>query len=142
MRQLNYVIFDDERVTEIYLEQTISLLRPNYIKIAGCGSVANIRNTIEFYHPDFIISGIRLSDGISTDELKRIGCQLPIVIYTSYHSYLTDLYDLNIIHSGIKPIPTEDVAIAIDKIEKYMDNHFQHDEIQFTIYPYTFTNQI
>lgn len=120
MSEINYVIFDDEPYTVFYIEQTVSRIRPLYRKVGCCGSVKLIEPLIKKYHPGFIISGIRLSDGLSIDEYKRIGCHIPKIIYTAYPSYFPQLHDLNVAHCSLKPVPEREVELSLIKVESML----------------------
>lgn len=120
MEQIRYLIFDDEPYTELYIEQMVRRLRPRYRKVGCCGCVKMIEPMVKKYNPDFIISGVRLSDGLSIDEYRRIGCKIPKIIYTAYPSYLHQLQDLNVVHCSVKPVPEGVVECSIQKVESVL----------------------
>lgn len=117
MEQIRYVIFDDEPYTELYIEQIVRRIRPRYRKVGCCGCVKMIEPMVKKFHPDFIISGVRLSDGLSIDEYRRIGCKIPKIIYTAYPSYLHQLQDINVVYGSVKPVPEGVVEVSIIKVE-------------------------
>lgn len=120
MEQIRYVIFDDEPYTEFYIERMVSRIRPRYRKVGCCGCVKMIESMVEEHHPDFIISGVRLCDGLSIDEYRRIGCKIPKIIYTAYPSYLNQLQDLNVVHCSVKPVPEGVVEFSLKKVESML----------------------
>lgn len=120
MEPIRYVIFEDEPFTEFYIEQVVSRIRPRYRKVGCFGCAKMIEPVVEKHHPDFIISGVRLSDGLSIDEYRRIGCKIPKIIYTSYPSYLRQLQDLNVAHCSVKPVPEEVVELSLKKVESML----------------------
>lgn len=117
IRDLNYALLEDEYLTSQYLQTTMSELRPAYRMCASGDSLKHIAHIIVNKHPDFIISGIRLSDGLTPAEYKRLGCNLPTVFFTAYADCIPQLEGLNVVHCALKPIPKREVEIAVEKIE-------------------------
>ncbi|MCM1004879.1 MAG: hypothetical protein NC402_01125 [Prevotella sp.] len=132
MRQIRYVIFDDEPYTTIYFDRTISRLRPEFQNAGCCGSVRMMKDTICRCNPDFIISGVRLCDGVSIDEFHKIGCDKPKIIFTAYPSYFDKLHGLNVVHCAVKPVPESEVEASLLKVEKIISaqKQFQESETQ------------
>ncbi|MBD5194888.1 MAG: hypothetical protein HDS84_04330 [Bacteroidales bacterium] len=114
---LKYALLEDEYLTGRYLQATVSELRPAYMMCASGDSVKHIAHIIINKRPDFIISGIRLSDGLTPAEFKRLGCNLPTVFFTAYADCIPQLEGLNVVHSALKPISKCEVEIAMEKIE-------------------------
>lgn len=119
-KSLKYVLFEDERLSKMFIEQTISNLRPSYHMSGEASNVANIEQVLSRTRPDFIISGIRLSDGLSVDEYKRINCKLPTVFFTSYCDMLPRINGLNVVHTALKPVAVSEVEITLRKIEEVL----------------------
>lgn len=116
-----YVLIEDEQISKMYFEHAISRLRPAYIMSGEASSVKDIESVLTDASPDFIISGIRLSDGLSVDEFKRINCQLPTVFITSYSNLLTATANLNVVHSALKPVAIEELEESLQKVEDFLN---------------------
>lgn len=118
--ELGYALFEDEHLTTQYIKNTVSTLRPGYKMVAHTSSVGGIENIIKNSNPDFIISGLRLSDGLTVDELNRLQCQLPTIIFTGYSNYLPLTHGLNVVHTALKPVPAEKVELSLQKMENVL----------------------
>lgn len=118
---IQYVLFEDEYITNLFIKRTIHELRPNYKLVAESGSIFDIPGIIADYHPDFIISGIKLSNGLSIQAFRHSGSNIPIIFFTAYSQYLPSTFDLNVVHYALKPVSAKDIEKAILKIES-MDN--------------------
>lgn len=116
-KTFSYVLFDDEYLTTRYLERTVSRLRPGYSLIGATDSVRNIERIINTTHPDFIITGIRLSDGVSLHEYRRLNCTVPKVVFTAHSDYLSQLDGLNVVHCALKPVSEQEVERAVCNVE-------------------------
>ncbi|MCM1319684.1 MAG: hypothetical protein NC217_04815 [Muribaculaceae bacterium] len=71
-------------------------------------------------HPDFIISGGHLSDGISTNEMSRLGVDNSIVLFTEDSELIAKANNLKVVYSALKPVTRNDVHNAILKMEQLM----------------------
>lgn len=123
-----YALFEDEYLTTTYITNTVANLRPSYRLVATTDTVTKIEKLIKETLPDFIISGIKLSDGLSITELKRINCPLPTVIYTGYANCLPLAEGLNVVHTALKPVPMQSIEISLQKVEEAIaiDNNNIH----------------
>lgn len=119
---LNYALLEDEYLTSQYLQATVNELRPAYRMCASGDSLCHIAHIIINEHPDFIISGIHLSDGLTPAEYKRLECNLPTVFFTAYADCISQLEGLNVVHCALKPISKHEVEIAVQKIEALISN--------------------
>ncbi len=114
---IRYVLFEDEYMTNLFIKRTVHELRPNYRLVAESGSIFDIPGIIATYHPDFIISGIKLSNGLSIQEFRHSSCHIPIIFFTAYSQYLPSVFDLNVTYCALKPVSATDIEKAIIKLE-------------------------
>lgn len=137
---LNYALFEDEYLTSLFLQQTISGLRPSYKLVGSSDSVKDMQRVINTTRPDFIISGGHLSDGISTNELARIDRDCSIVLFSEDSELLSKTDNLKIVYSALKPITRENVQTAIRKMEQIFQSRKSKSVYKSANSPAVFTN--
>lgn len=115
-KSLRYVILESEYITRLYLIETICRLRPSYILVSQSDSVADIDRIIRL-HPDFIISDVLLSDGLSLSEFRRLQYICPIIIYARDNIYHMIAKMLNVVYFGLKPVSEQEVELSLHKVE-------------------------
>lgn len=130
-----YALFEEECVTRQFLKQTISRRRPCYKAAAESAYAADIAALISSAHPDFIITSIYLSDGMSLTEFKRIGCRLPIVIYTSYEEELAAAEGLNVVFSALKPVTEQEIGRFLDVLDDSLPEIEETEKPEFSAVP-------
>lgn len=114
---LKYAFFEDEEMTRIFIEDAIHKFRPGYCKITGSDSALQIGRLVSASKPDFIISGVVLSDGVSISHYRKNCAAIPLIFYTAYPHLLEKAKDLNIIYSAAKPISYDIILRSIAQIE-------------------------
>lgn len=121
-KKLSYSVFDREHVTVAFIKQILMELRPNYHIVSESDRVTNIEHIIKEKAPDFIISDISLSDGLSTSEFSRLGCRIPTVIFTADSELLPSIEGLNVVYCALKPISKENINISLLQLENKLHN--------------------
>lgn len=114
---LKYAFFEDEEMTRIFIEDAIHKLRPGYCKITSSDSALQIGKLVSSSKPDFIISGVVLSDGVSIGHYRKNCAEVPLIFYTAYPHLLKKASDLNVIYSAAKPISYKVIKQTIACIE-------------------------
>ena len=67
---------------------------------------------------DLILSDIQLGDGLSFESLRTVPEAIPVIFTTAYDHYAVQAFRFNSIDYLLKPIDSEELHAALDKIEK------------------------
>ena len=94
-------------------------------KIVGvCASNAEVR---EFFADevdvDLILSDIQLGDGLSFESLKSVPEAIPVIFTTAYDHYAVQAFRFNSIDYLLKPIDSEELHAALEKVNKSLTPH-------------------
>ena len=91
------------------------------------GPLANIQESVEWLRthptPDLILADIRLSDGLSFDILRQTAIPSPIIFTTAYDEYAIQAFKYNSFDYLLKPINSEELAEAINKVSPDFVRH-------------------
>ena len=67
---------------------------------------------------ELILSDIQLGDGLSFESLRTVPEAIPVIFTTAYDHYAVQAFRFNSIDYLLKPIDSEELHVALDKIEK------------------------
>lgn len=115
-----YIIIEDERFAYEELKRMIQSLRKDYELAGWAQSVEQAVVLVARGDYDFIITDIRLSDGLCFDVFERQPSNAPVIFTTAYDEYALKAFDLNSIDYLLKPVDESDLAVALDKLELNM----------------------
>lgn len=115
----NYALLDNEYISRVYLRQVVSRLRPDYKMISEGDCIQCIHDVIGL-HPDFIITGVIFSDGISFTEYKKHNCRIPLIVYTRDKNQVNKADGLNVVHYALKPVSETEVELSLNHLEHYL----------------------
>jgi len=124
--KMSLLVVEDNKSTNKELVELLGFYFSNVISaIDGCDGVEQIGR----YHPDIIISDIKMSclDGIKMVRKVKNKNYKPIVILTtafSDHKYLLEALDINVDAYLIKPI---DIHVLMEKIKDNIEIAGQED---------------
>lgn len=110
------IVEDEERASEMLIE-AIASIRPDYMPIGVCVSVAETVTLLKKHSPDLIFMDIELADGNCFDIFKLCDVDTPVIFATAYNDYATQAFKVNSIDYILKPVDSEDLTIAIEKFE-------------------------
>lgn len=116
----SYIIIEDERFAHDELLRMMRKLRPHYTAVGWAQSVEQAVMLVAQGGYDFIITDIRLSDGLCFDVFERQHTDAPVIFTTAYDEYAIKAFSLNSIDYLLKPVEEGDLADALDKLEKNM----------------------
>lgn len=123
----NYVLLDKEYISRVYLRQVVSRLRPGYKLMSEGDCIKCIRDVIGL-HPDFIITGVIFSDGVSFTEYRRLNCHIPLIVYTRDKNQVDKTEGLNVVHYALKPVSETEVELSLSHMEHYLNKQTQYSE--------------
>lgn len=115
---MKVLIIEDEVNAFDYLQLILKKIRPNYKVIHHLESVEDAINWLfQNDPPDVIFLDIQLSDGLSFEIFKHVEVTCPIIFTTAFDQYAIDAFKVNSIDYLLKPIHTDDLQRAIQKLE-------------------------
>lgn len=82
-------------------------------------------------HPDIdlILSDIQLGDGLSFESLRTLSSAIPVIFTTAYDHYAVQAFRFNSIDYLLKPIDSEELRVALDKVKPLKANSLSTTEV-------------
>jgi two-component system, LytTR family, response regulator LytT len=115
---MKVVIVEDEQLAADALAAMVKKLRPQTEILSTLGSVEEAAEWFMLHQaPDLIFCDIHLSDGNSFEIFRQVAVSCPVIFTTAYNQYAIEAFKVNSIDYLLKPIKTEDVALALKKYE-------------------------
>ena len=137
------VIIDDETPARNNLKQIITD-NFSYVKIIGeADSVVTGVKLLNTLTPDLVLLDINLSDGSGFKLLEKLNdINFKVVFVTAYDSYAIKAFKFNALDYLLKPVKTDLLSEALEKVEKavnknyitqedlklFLDNYSKNDE--------------
>lgn len=119
---MRILILEDEDRTANRLEKQIKQLVPDSEIL---GILDSVNDSIQWFkdqaHPDLIFMDIHLADGSSFEVLEAVEIKAPIIFTTAYDKYAIEAFKANSVDYLLKPIKQEDLAEALQKLDKMKD---------------------
>lgn len=113
---MRILIIEDEPLVAKDLEASLHKLEPDAEIIGPLPSIQLIKKWFqENPLPDLILSDIQLSDGISFEVFESLNLNCPIIFTTAYDEYAIRAFKLNSIDYLLKPVDSNELAIALKK---------------------------
>lgn len=113
-----FAIIEDEKYARRNLKQIISKLQPSWNLVFEAESV---EDSIAYFtgrpEAELLFLDVELVDGSCFDILKDIDLRIPVIFTTAYDEYALRAFRLNSVDYILKPITTENVAQALEKME-------------------------
>lgn len=113
-----YIIIEDERFARDELVRMMHKLRPDYALAGWAQSVDQAVELVARGGYDFIVTDIRLADGLCFDVFERRPTPSPVIFTTAYDEYALKAFQLNSVDYLLKPVDETELARALDKLER------------------------
>ncbi len=111
------LIIEDETAAARNLEAILKEVAPTVEIVATLESVAeSVAWLRENEQPDLLFMDIHLADGDSFRIFRDVEISAPIIFTTAYDQYALDAFKVNSIDYLLKPLNTEDVRRALEKL--------------------------
>lgn len=135
-RPLRIAVADDEPLMQRFYQQTLKELGHEVIAVAGTGEdlLAQCRS----YHPDLVITDIRMPDMDGLDAARKICDEtpVPIILLSAYHN--SELVDRalaeQVLAYLVKPVKKADletaIAIVMRRFSEFRALHQQADDLR------------
>lgn len=128
---LKAIIVDDEIKARENLRHIIQDLQVSVEICATCGSIQEAVQAIEFNKPDLVFLDILMKGETGFDLFEKIKkIDFDVVFITAYDEYAMKALKLNAIDYILKPIDSDDLKKAIEKVQaKKKDGGHPIDQI-------------
>ncbi|QIL40403.1 response regulator transcription factor [Pedobacter sp. HDW13] len=119
------VIIEDEKPNADRLVRLIRTLAPEANILTVLDSIAD---SVDWFNanppPDLVMMDIRLSDGLSFDIFSKVAINCPVIFTTAYDEYALQAFRHNGIDYLLKPIETEELEKALNKVRSHSGNPY------------------
>lgn len=123
---MKVVIIEDESQAVIALEQEIKTNCPSLITAGSASNINDAYNLIIKEKPVLVFLDIQLKDGNGFDLLSKFDSyDFKIIFTTAYGEYALDAIKVSALDYLLKPIDSEELIAAVDKVTKYTFEHAQ-----------------
>ena len=125
---MNVVIIEDEPHAASMLTSHLLKANPNVNVITVLDSVKASLNWLQGNQDpvDLFFVDIELADGNSFEIFKHTSLPAPVIFTTAYDQYAIDAFKMQAIHYLLKPINSEDIKEALDRIPSERNNDGQN----------------
>jgi DNA-binding LytR/AlgR family response regulator len=122
-KHMKAVIIEDEEIIANVLLSKIKKVAPDIDVVTILPSLKTARRWFgENAEPDLLFMDIQLSDGVSFDIFNHFSLTCPVIFTTAYDEYAIRAFKVNGVDYLLKPVNETDLAAAIDKCRKLVDN--------------------
>ncbi len=114
---MKILIIEDELRNAQRLKRMLVDIEPMATLIGPTDSIAATvdafkRNT----DIDLVLADIQLTDGLSFEALRQVGCQAPVIFTTAFDEYAIQAFKFNSLDYLLKPVDEAELAAAIAKV--------------------------
>jgi DNA-binding LytR/AlgR family response regulator len=116
------LIIEDEALIARELKNKIASVAPDVqvVEILPSLKTAN-KWFMDNAEPDLLFADIQLSDGVSFEIFERYELKCPVIFTTAYDDYAIRAFKVNGVDYLLKPVDTDDLKKAIDKVRNMID---------------------
>ncbi len=115
---MKVLILEDEQLAA----EALSNMLQDLVEAEVVGMIPSIEAGRQWFQenerPELILSDIRLQDGISFQLFQELEIKVPIIFVTAYDHYAIKAFEVNSIDYLLKPIDSEQLKGAFDKIKE------------------------
>lgn len=116
---MQLLIIEDEKLAS---DKLVKLLNEIDKDIEISGVLRSVDQSIDWLNsnpsPDLILSDIHLEDGICFNIFSKLNSECPVIFTTAYEKYAVQAFEVNSIDYLLKPIQSDKLKNALDKLEK------------------------
>jgi len=128
---MNIIIIEDEPLAEKRLSD---LIKKYDNEIIVSAKIQSVKKAVEWFNknpePDLVFMDIQLGDGLSFEIFEKANINCPIIFTTAFDEYAIQAFKVNSIDYLLKPFDFEELAIAIDKFKKRINNVQDSSSVQ------------
>jgi two-component system, LytTR family, response regulator LytT len=120
---MTVLLLEDETLAA---ERLQNMLKDVDAEIRVVAHLKSIESAVEWLqsnaHPDFILSDIRLLDGLCFEIFEQVKVEKPVIFTTAYDQYAIKAFEVNSVDYLLKPIQEEKLKAAITKVKNRNTN--------------------
>jgi two-component system, LytTR family, response regulator len=117
---ITYLLADDDPLYREFTQQQLTLIQ-NIECLAICENAIAASAILQNQQPDLLILDIEMP-GLTGIQLAKSLTKLPFIIFISSHqSYAVDAFEIDAIDYLVKPVTTERLMRAIEKVRTLME---------------------
>ncbi len=115
---MTLLLLEDETLAAERLQNMLLELEPDVQILAQLKTVeAAVQWLQNNPHPDFILSDIRLLDGLCFEIFSAVKVEKPVIFTTAYDQYAIKAFEVNSVDYLLKPLQTEKLRAALQKVK-------------------------
>lgn len=115
---MTVLLLEDETLAAERLQNLLNELAPDVQVVAHLKSIeSGVEWLQQNAHPDFILSDIRLLDGLCFEIFERVKVEKPVIFTTAYDQYAIKAFEVNSVDYLLKPIQEEKLKAALAKVK-------------------------
>ena len=116
---MKILILEDEKLAAERIQKMLTELSHSFEVVGIIRSVEKGKTWFqENKLPDLILSDIQLLDGLSFDLFKAHPVDCPIIFTTAFDQYALQAFEVNGLDYLLKPVQSEKLQLAIEKVQK------------------------
>ncbi|REC61629.1 DNA-binding response regulator [Chryseobacterium pennae] len=125
------IIIEDEYHLREALSIMLEMIAPDKIQIIGYAESADeAAKLIDRLQPDLVFMDIMLKNGTGFDVLQKISHRkFHLIFTTAYQEYAIRAFKFSALDYLLKPIDTEELKIAIDRISGLKERFLEEQQI-------------
>ena len=115
---MKILIIEDEQSSADRLRR---MLESQHDIVGICASNAEVKAFFSdeaHAEVDLILSDIQLGDGLSFESLRTVSTSIPVIFTTAFDHYAVQAFKFNSIDYLLKPIDSEELHNALEKVQK------------------------
>ena len=128
---MNVLIIDNEINIREGLKHMIAVFCPFVISCIEADGVQSGIKKIEEEHPDVVFLDVELDDGTGMDLLSQLGSvNFALIFITAHDKYAVDAFKFSAIDFLLKPIDSDDLIIALNKVKDQQKNKLLNQQLK------------
>jgi two-component system LytT family response regulator len=123
MSEIRAIIIEDEFLNRRLIKTLIAKISPSFNVVGEAKNVEEGLILIHTLKPDVVFLDIQMPDGSGFDLLRINGkCEFEVVFITGFDEFALQAFEFNAIDYILKPIDSEKLARALERVKARIDN--------------------
>ena len=128
---MKILVVDNETNTREGIVQLIKNFCPFEVQLFEANGVVTGLKSIAEVNPDLLFLDVELDDGTGMDLLSKLSIiNFQVIFVTAHNKYAIDAFRFSAIDFLLKPIDSEELIVAFDRVIKHIKNSFLQDQLQ------------
>jgi two-component system, LytTR family, response regulator len=128
---MKILVIDNETNIREGIVQLIKNFCPFEAQLFEANGVVTGLKSIAEVNPDLLFLDVELDDGTGMDLLSKLSIiNFQVIFVTAHNKYAIDAFRFSAIDFLLKPIDSEELIAAFDRVIKHIKNSFLQDQFQ------------